>query len=139
MDTRWLGVVQNCSSAGTETGMSRRRREEEPVGEDAAEAAVDAADEYGRPSRSARKRAAEALQKLGEKLVLLREPELAALDLPEALLDAVRDVRRLGHTPAQARARQYIGKLMRQIDTAPIERALAERNGDWRPRAKLPE
>lgn len=115
--------------------MSRKRRddfmdEEEPA------AAVDA-NGYDRPSRSSRKRAAEALQKLGERLVELRESELAALDLPEALLDAVRDARRLGPTPAQARARQYIGKLMRHIDTAPIERALAVREGDWRPRAKL--
>jgi ribosome-associated protein len=93
---------------------------------------------YARPSRSARKRAAEALQKLGERLTELREPELAALDLPEELLAAVRDARRLGHTPAQARARQYIGRLMRQIDTTAIERALAERAGNWRPRAKLP-
>lgn len=93
---------------------------------------------YARPSRSARKRAAEALQKLGERLTELREPELAALELPEELLAAVRDARRLGHTPAQARARQYIGRLMRQIDTAAIERALAERAGNWRPRAKLP-
>ena len=91
-----------------------------------------------RPSRSARKRAAEALQKLGERLTELRESELAALDLPEELLGAVRDVRRLGHTPARARACQYIGKLMRRIDTAPIEKALAEREGNWRPRARLP-
>lgn len=117
--------------------MSRRRNDQD--WNDAHEApAATAADGEERPSRSARKRAAEALQKLGEKLVGLRESELAALDLPEELLGAVRDARRLGHTPAQARARQYIGKLMRTIDTAPIERALAERAGDWRPRARLP-
>ena len=119
--------------------MSRKRHAETQDEAEPVEAAP-AVDEngYDRPSRSARKRAAEALQKLGERLVGLREAELAALDLPEELLGAVRDARRLGHTPAQARARQYIGKLMRQIDTAPIERALAERTGDWRPRAKLP-
>ena len=117
--------------------MSRKRHEDTM---DETEAATGDAGTggYDRPSRSARKRAAEGLQKLGERLVGLRDSELASLDLPEALLDAVRDVRRLGHTPAQARARQYIGKLMRQIDTGPIERALAERSGDWRPRAKLP-
>jgi ribosomal 50S subunit-associated protein YjgA (DUF615 family) len=105
------------------------------AGQDDGEGLQDAPE---RPSRSARKRAAEALQKLGERLTTLRESELAALNLPEELLDAVRDARTLGHTPAQARARQYIGKLMRQIDTAPIEKALAERQGDWRPRARLP-
>lgn len=135
--------------------MGRKRRHddhdfhEDPAGADAGaadwtESGPPADDEAGledrpeRPSRSARKRAAEALQKLGERLTTLREPELAALDLPEELLEAVRDARRLGHTPAQARARQYIGRLMRQIDTAPIEKALAERQGNWRPRAKLP-
>jgi ribosome-associated protein len=117
--------------------MSRKRQEE--IGDETEAVPGDAGtDGYDRPSRSSRKRAAEALQKLGERLVSLRDSELAALDLPEELLDAVRDVQRLGHTPAQARARQYIGKLMRQIDTAPIERALAERSGNWRPRAKLP-
>jgi ribosome-associated protein len=70
-------------------------------------------------------------------LLELRDPELAALELPEELLEAVRDARRLGNTPAQARARQYIGRLMRTIDTAPIERALEVRAGNWRPRAKL--
>jgi len=67
------------------------------------------------------KRAAEAAQKLGERLLDLREPDLVALNLPEELLEAVRDARRLGPTPAQARARQYIGKLMRRLDTEPIE------------------
>jgi ribosome-associated protein len=90
-----------------------------------------------RPSRSARKREAEALQKLGVRLCLLRDAELAALNLPAELLSAIQDVRRLGHTPALARARQYIGKLMRQIDTAPIERALAGRDARGR-HAKMP-
>ena len=117
--------------------MSRRRNEADLDDADNATGTAGSEAEE-RPSRSARKRAAEALQKLGEKLIRLRESELAALELPEELLGAVRDARRLGHTPAQARARQYIGKLMRQVDTAPIERALAERSGDWRPRAKLP-
>jgi ribosomal 50S subunit-associated protein YjgA (DUF615 family) len=109
---------------------------------DRAGSALDGEEQPGaapeRPSRSSRKRAAEALQKLGERLTTLRESELAALQLSDELLDAIRDARRLGHTPAQARARQYIGRLMRQIDTAPIERALAERAGNWRPRAKMP-
>jgi ribosome-associated protein len=119
--------------------MSRKRRDDSLDEAEAADAVPEVdANGYSRPSRSSRKRAAEALQKLGERLVELREAELVALDLPEELLDAVRDARRLGHTPALARARQYIGKLMRTLDTAPIERALAERSGNWRPRAKLP-
>jgi ribosome-associated protein len=46
-----------------------------------------------RPSKSARKRAALAAQKLGEELVLLKDAELQALDLPDALTEAVREAR----------------------------------------------
>jgi 5-(carboxyamino)imidazole ribonucleotide mutase len=78
-----------------------------------------------RPSKSARKRAALAAQKLGEELVLLKDAELQALDLPDALTEAVREARRIRSRAAGARQRQYIGKLMREIDTAPIHAALA--------------
>jgi ribosome-associated protein len=91
-----------------------------------------------RPSRSARKRAAESLQKLGVRLVGLRAAELQALALPEALLAAIYEARRLRARPAIARQYQYIGRLMRDIDPAPIERALANRAGDLQPRGKMP-
>jgi ribosome-associated protein len=91
-----------------------------------------------RPSRSARKRVAEGLQKLGVRLVELRESELETLELPEALLQAVREARRLTSRPAQARQRQYIGKLMREVDPAPIEKLLAARTGNPLHRAKMP-
>jgi len=80
-----------------------------------------------RPSKSARKRAAHAVQDLGTRLIALRESELAALDLPEPLADAVREARRLTSRAALARQRQFIGKLMRRIDAAAIEAALAAR------------
>jgi 5-(carboxyamino)imidazole ribonucleotide mutase len=80
-----------------------------------------------RPSKSARKRAALAAQKLGEELVRVRDAELAALDLPEALTEAIRAARRIHSRAAGARQRQYIGKLMREIDPAPIHAALAAR------------
>jgi ribosome-associated protein len=81
------------------------------------------------PSKSARKRAALAAQDLGARLIALRETELVSLDLPEPLLDAVREARRLTSRAALARQRQYIGKLMRDIDTASIEAALEARSG----------
>jgi 5-(carboxyamino)imidazole ribonucleotide mutase len=80
-----------------------------------------------RPSKSARKRAALAAQKLGEELVLLKDADLQALDLPEALTAAIREARRIRSRAAGARQRQYIGKLMREIDPAPIHAALAAR------------
>jgi ribosome-associated protein len=80
------------------------------------------------PSKSARKRAAHAAQDLGEALVELRDEELDALKLPEALTEAIRVARRINSRGAAARQRQYIGKLMRGIDPEPIRAALAARN-----------
>jgi 5-(carboxyamino)imidazole ribonucleotide mutase len=81
-----------------------------------------------RPSKSARKREALAAQKLGEDLVSLRDGDLQALDLPERLTEAIRAARRIRSRAAGARQRQYIGKLMREIDPAPILAALAARS-----------
>ncbi len=77
-----------------------------------------------RPSRSARKRHAEALQRLGERLLALTPQQLQRIDLPPPLLEAVLEAQRLRSRSASARARQYIGRLMRGIDPLPIERAL---------------
>jgi ribosome-associated protein len=93
-----------------------------------------------RPSRSARKRHAESLQKLGVGLTRMRPQKLRELQqhlqLPEALFEAILEVHRLRSGPALARQRQYIGRLMRDIDPEPIERALTAfaRGGD----AKMP-
>jgi ribosome-associated protein len=81
-----------------------------------------------RPSKSARKRAAHAAQDLGEELVQLRDAELSALALPEALNDAIRAARHIKSRAGLARQRQYIGKLMREVDVAPIRAALAARS-----------
>ena len=90
-----------------------------------------------RPSRSARKRAAEHMQKLGVRLVALRESQLAALELPEELRTALREARRLRGQSALARQYQYIGRLMRELDAAPIEAALDMAAGLGRPRGKM--
>lgn len=83
--------------------------------------------EAGRPSKSERKRQAERLQSLGVELASLPEPELAALELPEPLHAALRELKRLPTHGAQLRQRQYIGKLMRRIDPEPLYARLAER------------
>jgi len=80
-----------------------------------------------RPSKSARKRAAQAAQDLGVALLQLPEAELTALELPEGLLEALQAARRIGSRAAAVRQRQYIGKLMRQVDLEPIRTALAAR------------
>jgi len=65
------------------------------------------ADETPRPpSKSARKRAAHAAQDLGEALVRLREAELEALQLPEALGEAIRAARHITSRAGAARQRE---------------------------------
>ena len=85
-------------------------------------------DEPERPSKCERKRAAHAAQDLGEALIGLREAELEALALPERLTDAIREARRITSRAGGARQRQYIGKLMRDIDLEPIRATLAARS-----------
>lgn len=95
--------------------------------------------EYERPSRSARKRHAESLQRLGERLLALPAQKLQRCGLPQELLEALLEARTLRSRSAHARARQYIGRLMRGIDPEPIERILAEHAPEARTRgAKMP-
>jgi ribosome-associated protein len=77
-----------------------------------------------RPSKSARKREAAAAQDLGTRLIALKESDLAALNLPERLFDALMLAKRITARGGLARQRQYIGKLMRDIDPVPLEAAL---------------
>jgi ribosome-associated protein len=87
------------------------------------------------PSKSARKRAALDVQSLGEALIELPPAELDALQLPEALHDAIVAARDIDSRGARVRQRQFIGKLMRQIDAEPIRAALAQRRNADRARA----
>ena len=82
---------------------------------------------YDGPSKSQRKRDADAAQKLGTRLIELKESDLRDLGLPEALLDAILLAQRITARGGLARQRQYIGKLMRDMDLAVIEAALGEK------------
>ncbi|HEY6897555.1 MAG TPA: ribosome biogenesis factor YjgA [Rhodocyclaceae bacterium] len=86
-------------------------------------------DFYDRPSKSQIKREMEALQDMGEALVALSTDRLKKIDIPDRLRDAVRDAQRFTSHGARRRQMQYIGKLMRDVDTAPIQAALDEVNG----------
>jgi ribosome-associated protein len=76
------------------------------------------------PSKSARKREAHSLQKLGERLTTLRPDELDQLPLPERLREAIDEAKRLKQRGALHRQRQYIGKLMRDVEIEALEAAL---------------
>ncbi|HMA11117.1 MAG TPA: ribosome biogenesis factor YjgA [Steroidobacteraceae bacterium] len=89
------------------------------------------------PSKSSRKRAAHAMQKLGERLVAMREQERAQLPLSETLREAITEARRLTSRGALARQFQYIGKLMRDEDVPAIEAALDAQTEAQKARARL--
>lgn len=72
-------------------------------------------------SKTRRKKAMHALQGIGEQLVELDSKFIAELDLPEILVNAIREAKQLTKHEAKRRQMQYIGKLMRNIDAAPIQ------------------
>ena len=72
------------------------------------------------PSKTRRKQAMHALQDLGERLAELPNEKLLQLALPEKLEIAIRDYRRFNKWEAKRRQMQYVGRLMRDIDAAPV-------------------
>src|SRR3989338_2307085 len=72
------------------------------------------------PSKTRVKQQMHDLQDLGAELVELGKDQLAQLDLPETLRDAIHEMHRINKFGAQRRQMQYIGKLMREVDTVPI-------------------
>lgn len=96
------------------------RRSRQPP-DDARQPVDNALDE--RPSKSARKREVEALQDLGSALVELTDGDLKTIPLDDELADAIAVARRIRDFSGKRRQLQFIGKLMRKIDTTPIEAA----------------
>jgi ribosome-associated protein len=64
------------------------------------------------------------LQALGAALVELTEAQLQGLELDEDLRRAVQEARRITSHEARRRQMQYIGRLMRDVDPAPIRARL---------------
>jgi ribosome-associated protein len=79
----------------------------------------------GPPSRSQKKRDAAALTVLGERLTELSEDALGRIPMPEEVREAVRFARTLKIGGARKRQIQRIGKLLREIDAAPIAETVA--------------
>ena len=77
------------------------------------------------PSRTQLKREADALQKLGEELLELPDSRLDAIGIDENLRRALRECRKITAHGGRKRQLQYIGKLMRQVDAAPLAEAVA--------------
>ena len=83
-------------------------------------------------SKTRKKAQMHALQKLGTELVDLSKERLASMQLPETLAEAIREAQRITAHEGRRRQMQYIGRLMRDIDPAPIQ----ERLDAWRGQSK---
>ena len=85
-----------------------------------------------RPSKTQRKKEMHALQALGQQLVDLGRDQLAQVDLPEELREAIAFAHRVTSHEARRRHMQYIGKLMRQVDADEIRAAIGRATGESR-------
>ena len=70
----------------------------------------------GEQSRTELKKESADLQKLGEDLLGLRAALVDKLALPEKLLEALAELRRITNFEGRRRQLQFVGKLMRQLD-----------------------
>lgn len=84
------------------------------------------------PSKTRRKREMQALQALGERLARLNAEQLARIDLPENLLGALREAKRMKSREALRRQLQYVGRIMREVDPEPVRAALEAFDGTSR-------
>jgi ribosome-associated protein len=75
-------------------------------------------------SKSVAKEESSELQKLGEQMLTLSVAAIEKLDLPEKLVDAIAEAKRITNFEGKRRQMQYIGKLMRKVEPEPIRAAV---------------
>ena len=80
-------------------------------------------------SKTKLKAEADAQQAIGKKLIDLSKDKLLKLDLPETLFDEVMEAKRLTANGAIRRQLQYLGRLMRDVDSMRIEEQLQAWDG----------
>jgi ribosome-associated protein len=80
-------------------------------------------------SKTRKKREMHELQALGAALVELPDSQLKKMRLGERLLQAILEAKAIKSHEAKRRQMQYIGRLMREVDAAPIRAQLAEVEG----------
>ena len=80
-------------------------------------------------SRTDLKRESDELQDLGKELLSLRADLFARIGLPDKLVEALAEARRITNFEGKRRQMQYVGKLMRKLDddtVAAVRTALQE-------------
>ena len=80
-------------------------------------------------SKTARKREAERLQLVGRTLTEMKPDVLATIQMSPALREAIATHQRISSREGGRRQLQFIGKLMRKIDTQALEKQLADLEG----------
>ncbi len=88
------------------------------------------------PTRTDLKRESTELQKLGEDLLTLRADFITRLDLPEKLVDAVAECKRITNFEGIRRQMQFIGKLMRKLEDSKHDEIRAALEEQHRPSAE---
>jgi ribosome-associated protein len=88
------------------------------------------------PSKSDLKKESDELQKLGADLLTLRGDLFNKLDLPDKLIEALNEAKRITNFEGKRRQMQFVGKLMRTLDESVIDAARQaldeQRNGSAR-------
>jgi ribosome-associated protein len=77
----------------------------------------------GEPSKTELKKESTELQKLGEDLLTLRAELFERLELPEGLVTALEDLKRITNFEGRRRQLQYVGKLMRGLGPETLQAA----------------
>ena len=75
-------------------------------------------------SKSQRKRDCNEQQRISDRLLELPPDQLAHIEMPEELAQALAEAHRIRSNSALKRQRQYLGKIMRGIDSEKIENQL---------------
>jgi ribosome-associated protein len=75
----------------------------------------------GGPSRTELKNESTELQKTGEALLTLRGDLMERLALPESLLTALAELKRITNFEGRRRQLQYVGKLMRKLEPETLQ------------------
>src|SRR5262245_19569657 len=76
------------------------------------------------PTKTELKRQARDVQELADRLIAAPAEVVARLDLPEKLIDAIALARRITGGGALVRQRQFVAKLMRDLELDPVRHAL---------------
>ena len=77
-------------------------------------------------SKTQRKRECDELQQLGEQLITLKIEELNNFELSDELFDAIRAAKKMRQRGALKRQKQFIGKLMRNVDAEQLSQRLED-------------